>query len=173
MEEDLDDVVPCTSLAVESILRVGTAGAIWGLCTGPYDARTQGLKGIARAYFVANSVRVFGTQCGLVAGVFSITHCGVKKYRRRNDWAIEFVSGEGQVYFFSDTLELVLEVLIPVKQKALKDQEHLLAQIQVNGLIGGAAAGAAVAARTRSWPQVIGMAGLVSVFCAAADYSRT
>ncbi|KAI5399147.1 hypothetical protein KIW84_064505 [Lathyrus oleraceus] len=44
---------------------------------------------------------------------------------------------------------------------------------QVNGLIGGAAAGAAVAARTRSWPQVIGMAGLVSVFCAAADYSRT
>jgi putative hemolysin len=44
---------------------------------------------------------------------------------------------------------------------------------QVNGLIGGAVAGAAVAARTRSWPQVIGMAGLVSVFCAAADYSRT
>ncbi|CAI8603770.1 unnamed protein product [Vicia faba] len=128
MEEDLDDV-PCTSLAVESILRVGTAGAIWGLCTGPYDARTQGLKGIARAKFVANSVRVFGTQCGLVAGVFSITRCGVQKYRRRNDW--------------------------------------------VNGLIGGAAAGAAVAARTRSWPQVIGMAGLVSVFCAAADYSRT
>jgi hypothetical protein len=24
MEEDLDDVVPCSSLAVESILRVGT-----------------------------------------------------------------------------------------------------------------------------------------------------
>jgi putative hemolysin len=44
---------------------------------------------------------------------------------------------------------------------------------QVNGLIGGAVAGAAVAARTRSWLQVIGMAGLVSVFCAAADYSRT
>ncbi|WJX13680.1 hypothetical protein P8452_04048 [Trifolium repens] len=129
MEEHLDDVVPCSSLAVESILRVGTAGAIWGLCTGPYDARIQGLKGIPKAYFVANSVRVFGTQCGLVAGVFSITRCGVKKYRRRNDW--------------------------------------------VNGLIGGAVAGAAVAARTRSWPQVIGMAGLVSVFCAAADYSRT
>ena len=46
---------------------------------------------------------------------------------------------------------------------------------QVNGLIGGAVAGAAAAAAagTRSWSQVIGMAGLVSVFCAAADYSRT
>lgn len=86
MEDELDDVVPCTSLAVESTLRVGTAGAIWGLCTGPYDAHRQGLTGIARASFVANSVRVFGTQCGLVAGVFSITRCGVKKYRRQNDW---------------------------------------------------------------------------------------
>ncbi|XP_058762364.1 outer envelope pore protein 16-4, chloroplastic-like [Vicia villosa] len=105
MEEDLDDVVPCTSLAVESILRVGTAGAIWGLCTGPYDARTQGLKGIARAYFVANSVRVFGTQCGLVAGVFSITHCGVKKYRRRNDW-VEYKCF--QSYCFESTISIVI-----------------------------------------------------------------
>jgi len=40
-------------------------------------------------------------------------------------------------------------------------------------LIGGAVAGAAAAAGTRNWTQVIGMAGLVSVFCAAADYSRT
>jgi len=44
---------------------------------------------------------------------------------------------------------------------------------QVNGLIGGAVAGAAAAAGTRSWTQVIGMASLVSLFCAAADYSRT
>lgn len=45
---------------------------------------------------------------------------------------------------------------------------------QVNGLIGGAVAGAAAAAAagTRSWSQVIGIAGLVSVFSAAADYSR-
>lgn len=43
----------------------------------------------------------------------------------------------------------------------------------MNGLVGGAVAGAAVAARTRNWTQVIGMAGLVSAFSAAADYSRT
>jgi len=40
-------------------------------------------------------------------------------------------------------------------------------------LIGGAVAGATVAARTRSRMQVFGMAGLVSVFCAVAEYSRT
>uniref|UniRef100_A0A0R0HZU1 Outer envelope pore protein 16-4, chloroplastic n=1 Tax=Glycine max TaxID=3847 RepID=A0A0R0HZU1_SOYBN len=97
MEEDLDGVAPCSSLAVEAMIRVGAAGAIWGLCAGPYDARQQGLRGSAKASFV------------------------------------------------------------------------------VNGLIGGAVAGAAAAAAagTRSWSQVIGMAGLVSVFCAAADYSRT
>ncbi|WVY97460.1 hypothetical protein V8G54_029611 [Vigna mungo] len=129
MEENLDGVAPCSSLAVEAIIRVGAAGGIWGLCSGPYDARQQGLTGIAKASFVANSVRSFGIRCGFVAGVFSITRCGVQKYRGRNDW--------------------------------------------VNGLIGGAVAGAAAAAGTRNWTQVIGMAGLVSLFCAAADYSRT
>lgn len=45
--------------------------------------------------------------------------------------------------------------------------------LQVNAFIAGAVAGAAVAAGTRRWTQVIGMAGLVSAFSAAADYSRT
>lgn len=43
----------------------------------------------------------------------------------------------------------------------------------VNPLIAGAVAGAAVAAGTRSWTQVVGMAGLVSAFSVAADYSKT
>ncbi|XP_061347296.1 outer envelope pore protein 16-4, chloroplastic isoform X1 [Gastrolobium bilobum] len=126
MEEDLH-VVPCSSLAVECIIRIGTAGAIWGLCVGPYDARQQGLTGLAQASFVAKSARNFGIRCGLVAGLYSITRCGIQSYRKQNDW--------------------------------------------VNGLIAGAVAGGAVAARSRSWKQVIGMAGLVSAFCAAADYS--
>ncbi|KAK4282504.1 hypothetical protein QN277_013870 [Acacia crassicarpa] len=126
MEDHVFGVVPCSSLAVESIIRVGTAGAIWGLCSSPYDARFTGL---AQASFVANSVGRFGFQCGLVAGIFSITRCGIQKYRNQDDW--------------------------------------------VNGLIAGAVAGAAVAARTRNWTQVIGMACLVSAFSAAADYSRT
>ncbi|XP_056158896.1 outer envelope pore protein 16-4, chloroplastic isoform X1 [Syzygium oleosum] len=86
MKDELSDVVPCSSLAVDSILRVGTAGAIWGLCIGPYDARKMGLSGIPRAYFVAKSVGKFSFQCGLVAGVFTVTRCGIQRYRRRDDW---------------------------------------------------------------------------------------
>ncbi|KAJ4727692.1 outer envelope pore protein 16-4, chloroplastic [Melia azedarach] len=129
MEEELSDVVPCSSLAVDSILRVGTAGAIWGLCTGPAQARKRGLGGVGQASFVAKSIGKYGFQCGLVAGVFTSTRCGIQRYRRQNDW--------------------------------------------VNAFIAGAVAGAAVAAGTRRWTQVIGMAGLVSAFSAAADYSRT
>ncbi|KAB5527428.1 hypothetical protein DKX38_021275 [Salix brachista] len=95
MEEELIGAVPCSSLAVDSILRVGTAGAIWGSCIGPYDARKRGLTGVTQASFV------------------------------------------------------------------------------VNPLIAGAVAGATVAAGTRSWTQVVGMAGLVSAFSVAADYSKT
>lgn len=129
MKDELSDAVPCSSLAVDSILRVGTAGAIWGLCIGPYDARKRGLSGMPRASFVAKSVGKFSFQCGLVAGVFTVTRCGIQRYRRRDDW--------------------------------------------VNGLVAGAVAGATVAAGTRSWTHVLGMAGLVSVCSAAADFSRT
>lgn len=71
MEEDFRDAIPCSSLTVDSILRVGTvtkinilfhdcsltleaptlllkiilnsfqAGAIWGLCIGPQEARKR------------------------------------------------------------------------------------------------------------------------------------
>ncbi|OWM77936.1 outer envelope pore protein 16-4, chloroplastic [Punica granatum] len=127
--EDPADVVPCSSLAVDSILRFGTAGAIWGLCLGPYDASKLGLTGVPRASFVAKSIGQISFQCGLVAGIFSSTRCGMQRYRRRDDW--------------------------------------------VNSCIGGAIAGAVVAAGTRSWTQVIGMACLVSAFSAAADITRT
>ncbi|XVF21983.1 hypothetical protein REPUB_Repub12eG0135600 [Reevesia pubescens] len=129
MEEELWGVVPCSSLAADSVLRVGTAGALWGFCSAPYDARKIGLTGIAQASFVAKSVGKFGFQCGLVSGVFSMTQCGLQRYRKQND--------------------------------------------QINTLIAGAVAGAAVAARTRSWTKVIGMACLVSAASAAADFSRT
>ncbi|XP_021907113.1 outer envelope pore protein 16-4, chloroplastic [Carica papaya] len=129
MEEELYGNIPCSSLAVESIIRVGTAGAIWGLCTGPREARSRGLTGVSQASFVAKSVGKFSFQCGLVAGIFTMTHCGIQRYRGRNDW--------------------------------------------VNALVAGAAAGAVVAAGTRSWTNVIGTAGLVSAFSVAANYSKT
>ncbi|KDP28166.1 hypothetical protein JCGZ_13937 [Jatropha curcas] len=128
-EEDLSGVIPCSSLAVDSILRVGTAGAIWGSCAGPYVARKRGLTGAAYASFVAKSIGKFGFQCGLVAGVFTFSHCEVQRYRKKNDW--------------------------------------------VNALIAGGMAGAAVAAGTRSWRQVLGMAGLISAFSVANDCSKT
>ncbi|WCJ22219.1 Mitochondrial import inner membrane translocase subunit Tim17/Tim22/Tim23 family protein [Euphorbia peplus] len=43
----------------------------------------------------------------------------------------------------------------------------------VNAFIGGAAAGAVFSAGTRNWRQVAGIAGLVAVCSAAADYSET
>ncbi|KAF9669325.1 hypothetical protein SADUNF_Sadunf14G0096000 [Salix dunnii] len=105
MEEELMGAVPCSSLAVDSILRVGKAGAIWGSCIGPYDARKRGLTGVTQASFV-------------------------------------------------------------VEMQSDLDGS-------VNPLIAGAVAGATVAAGTRSWTQVVGMAGLVSAFSVAADYSKT
>ncbi|XP_052187862.1 uncharacterized protein LOC127798372 isoform X4 [Diospyros lotus] len=53
---------PCSSLAVDSILRIGTAGLIWGLCFGPYGAGKLGLTGVARASFVAKSAGRHGFQ---------------------------------------------------------------------------------------------------------------
>ncbi|XP_059659559.1 outer envelope pore protein 16-4, chloroplastic [Cornus florida] len=94
MEEvDIVGIAPCSSLAVDSVLRVGTAGIIWGLCSGPYDANKIGLTGIARASFVAKSVGKFGFQCGLFAGIFSFTRCGIQSYRKKNDWVNALIAG--------------------------------------------------------------------------------
>ncbi|XP_065860467.1 outer envelope pore protein 16-4, chloroplastic [Euphorbia lathyris] len=43
----------------------------------------------------------------------------------------------------------------------------------VNAFIGGAVAGAVIASGTRNWRQMVGVAGLVAVCSAAADYSKT
>lgn len=54
----------------------------------------------------------------------------------------------------------------------VKESRVFFPFLQVNGFIAGAVAGATVAARTRSWKQVVGMAGLVSACSAAADYYK-
>ncbi|CAK9175329.1 unnamed protein product [Ilex paraguariensis] len=131
MEGQFIDDTPCSSIAIESILRGGTAGLLWGLCAGPYEANKSGLTGFARASFVAKSVGQFGFQCGLFAGIFSITRCGLQRYRRKNDW------------------------------------------LQVNALVAGAVAGAAVGVGTRNWKQAAGMAGVASAFVTVASNSNT
>ncbi|KAG4170157.1 hypothetical protein ERO13_A12G130300v2 [Gossypium hirsutum] len=42
MEEEFTAVVPCSSLAVDSVLRFAAAGVFWGFCSAPYDARKRG-----------------------------------------------------------------------------------------------------------------------------------
>ncbi|OIT02909.1 PREDICTED: outer envelope pore protein 16-4, chloroplastic-like [Nicotiana attenuata] len=64
MEVDIPADVPCSSTAVNSIIRMGTAGLIWGSCSGPYEANKLGLAGINRASFIAKSVGRFGFQWG-------------------------------------------------------------------------------------------------------------
>ncbi|OMO81940.1 Mitochondrial inner membrane translocase subunit Tim17/Tim22/Tim23/peroxisomal protein PMP24 [Corchorus olitorius] len=86
MEEELLGTVPCSSLAVETALRLGTAGALWGYCSAPNEARRKGLTGIPQASFVAKTVGKYGFQCGFVAGVFTLTRCGLQRYRGQNDW---------------------------------------------------------------------------------------
>ncbi|AEE80406.2 Mitochondrial import inner membrane translocase subunit Tim17/Tim22/Tim23 family protein [Arabidopsis thaliana] len=69
------------------------AGGLYGLCAGPRDARKIGLSGVSQASFVAKSIGRFGFQCGLVSGVFTMTHCGLQRYRGKNDWVNALVGG--------------------------------------------------------------------------------
>lgn len=93
MEVDIADDIPCSSIAVDSVIRMGTAGLIWGSCSGPYDANKLGLSGINRASFIAKSVGRLGFQWGLFAAIFSSTRCGFQRYRRRNDWVNVLTAG--------------------------------------------------------------------------------
>ncbi|XP_077228320.1 mitochondrial import inner membrane translocase subunit Tim17/Tim22/Tim23 family protein isoform X2 [Tasmannia lanceolata] len=125
--DEVKDKIPCSTLAVDSIVRLGTAGLAWGFFSGRYEADKQGLTGSGKASFVVKSVGKYGLHWGVFAGVFSATRCGVQRYRMEKDW--------------------------------------------VNSCIAGAVTGAALAARTRSWVQVLGTAAMVSAITSAADYT--
>lgn len=93
MEGASEDDFPCSSLAADSIVRIGVAGSAWGLFIGPYEASKKGLTGITRASFVAKSFGKYGFQCGLFAGVFTATRCGVQQYRSEKDWVNACIAG--------------------------------------------------------------------------------
>ncbi|KAI5680448.1 hypothetical protein M9H77_01675 [Catharanthus roseus] len=93
MEGGIGDEVSCSTIAVDAVLRIGTAGVIWGSCSGPYEANKLGLSGVARASFLAKSVGRHGCQWGLFAAIFSFTRCGVQRYRGHNDWVNALVGG--------------------------------------------------------------------------------
>ncbi|KAH7864540.1 hypothetical protein Vadar_030727 [Vaccinium darrowii] len=124
MDGDIGGEVPCSSIAVDSVLRIGTAGVIWGLCAGPHNASKLGLTGIARASFVAKLVGKFGFQSGVFAGVFAFTSCGIQRYRNKNDWLNALVAGavagaavgagtrNWKQYLFSGKLNGVTQVLL-------------------------------------------------------------
>ncbi|XP_020549827.1 outer envelope pore protein 16-4, chloroplastic isoform X4 [Sesamum indicum] len=71
MEEDFSVSTPCSSIAVDSVLRMSSAGVIWGACFGPFDAR----------------------RLGIFAAIFSFTHCGMQRYRRKKDWVNTLAAG--------------------------------------------------------------------------------
>ncbi|EYU46659.1 hypothetical protein ABFS82_04G020800 [Erythranthe guttata] len=91
--EDFSESVPCSSLAVDSVLRMSSAGFIWGSCFGPFDAKRLGLSGSARASFIARTVGQCGFSCGLFAAIFSFSHCGLERYRRKKDWVNTLTAG--------------------------------------------------------------------------------
>ncbi|XP_026445126.1 outer envelope pore protein 16-4, chloroplastic-like isoform X1 [Papaver somniferum] len=95
MEEqrDIRDDVPCSSITAESVVRFGTGGAIWGLCIGLYDSRKNGLTGFSRASYVVKSVGKLGLQCGVFAGIYTGTQCGVERYRRKKDMLNASIAG--------------------------------------------------------------------------------
>ncbi|XP_057782318.1 outer envelope pore protein 16-4, chloroplastic isoform X2 [Salvia miltiorrhiza] len=93
MEADLADYMPCSSIAVDSVLRMSSAGVIWGACYGPFDAERLGLSGSSRASYIAKTVGKCGFYCGLFAGIFSFAHCGIQRYRRRKDWVNTLSAG--------------------------------------------------------------------------------
>ncbi|KAH9608941.1 hypothetical protein KSS87_002800 [Heliosperma pusillum] len=86
MDDDFVEAdTPCSSIAIDSIARVATAGALWGSCIGPYDANKLGLSGFPRVSFVAKSIGKTSLQCGVFAGIFTMTRCGIQNYRGRSD----------------------------------------------------------------------------------------
>ncbi|XP_031486315.1 outer envelope pore protein 16-4, chloroplastic [Nymphaea colorata] len=93
MDGELRDGIPCSSLAVDSFLRLGAAGSAWGMFFGPYEAQKRGLTGLARTAVVASCVGKYGIQCGLFAGVLSATNCGIQRYRMKKDWVNASVAG--------------------------------------------------------------------------------
>ncbi|KAG8389495.1 hypothetical protein BUALT_Bualt02G0235400 [Buddleja alternifolia] len=93
MDENFSDCVPCSSLAVDSVIRMSSAGVIWGSCVGPFDAKRLGLSGSARASFIAKSVGQCGFSCGLFAAIFSFAHCGIQRYRGQKDWVNTLAAG--------------------------------------------------------------------------------
>ncbi|XP_010519338.1 PREDICTED: outer envelope pore protein 16-4, chloroplastic isoform X2 [Tarenaya hassleriana] len=95
MEEEQMSSVPCSSLAVESAIRVATAGGIFGFCAGPREGRRIGLTGVPQASYVAKYVGRFGFQCGLVGAVAG----GAVAVRTRN--LTQVVGTAGLVSAFS------------------------------------------------------------------------
>ncbi|KAL1542637.1 outer envelope pore protein 16-4, chloroplastic-like isoform X2 [Salvia divinorum] len=93
MEADPVDHMPCSSIAVDSVLRLSSAGAIWGACYGPFDAKRLGLTGSYRASYIAKTVGKCGFYCGLFAAIFSFSHCGIQRYRRQKDWVNTLSAG--------------------------------------------------------------------------------
>ncbi|KAM7527055.1 hypothetical protein LguiB_030465 [Lonicera macranthoides] len=200
----MDEDVPCSSIAVESIIRIGTAGLIWGACAAPYDANRKGLIGLARASFVSYgfcpSVIFYWLfqKNGLVESLISMP---------KNCCNDSFVSVRLSAYMQQNPPGQTVLTLVYVLNASMKSllifnvfylfvlhafylsislglfagifsytrcglQRYRRQNDWMNALVAGAVAGAVIGAGSRNWKQVAGMAGIISTFCAVADYSK-
>ncbi|KAJ0791060.1 putative mitochondrial import inner membrane translocase subunit TIM22 [Helianthus annuus] len=48
---------------------------------------------VSLSYLQAKTVGKYGFQCGLFAGIFSFTRCGIRRYRKKSDWVNALVAG--------------------------------------------------------------------------------
>ncbi|CAG7905146.1 unnamed protein product, partial [Brassica rapa] len=72
---------------------INQAGGLYGFCAGPHNARKLGLSGVSQASYVAKSIGKIGFQCGIVSGIFTLTNCGLQRYRGKSDWVNALVGG--------------------------------------------------------------------------------
>ncbi|KAK6135061.1 hypothetical protein DH2020_031182 [Rehmannia glutinosa] len=91
--EDLSDSIPCSSIAVDSVLRMSSAGVIWGSCFGPFDAKRHGKFCFFSPMLVCLDIGFWGDKSGLFAAIFSFANCGIQRYRQQKDWVNTLAAG--------------------------------------------------------------------------------
>ncbi|KAH6766409.1 hypothetical protein C2S52_017392 [Perilla frutescens var. hirtella] len=93
MEANSSDLLPCSPFAVDYALRMSHLGVIWGSCYGPFKAKRLGLSGSSQALHIVKTVGKCGIYTGLFTAIFSLSNCGIERYRQQRDWVNTMSAG--------------------------------------------------------------------------------
>ncbi|XP_073283289.1 uncharacterized protein [Primulina huaijiensis] len=99
MEGDLSDSVPCSSIAVNSVIRVSSESlSNFGRLIFTTDTVVKQWYPFIFVCFV-KLFRSIGHDSNdvyrLFAAIFSFAHCGIQRYRRRKDRTCDSLLGRG------------------------------------------------------------------------------